>query len=761
MQTISKIVLKHSKLIIVVVILLTLVFGYFATQIQIKAGMADMFPTKNQVVDTFQRVSDLFGGMNFAIIMLEDENILDESTLKKIHSLTSELEQMAGVEGVVSLTNIQEIRGNPLGIEVGRLIEIIPEDEKMLNDLKSKLENSKQYLGSMISEDFSSTIIQVKFVKDLENPDKTITELKGLVKKYTYPERIYFSGNPVVVNDANIAMKSDIQRLIPFVIAIVTIILYISFKTTSGVLLPLATVLISIIWTLGGLALTGRSLSMISVALPVILVSIGSAYAIHVVARYYEELAVDQDITKAIGNSITKVGVAVLIAGATTMAGFSALVFSGLIIIKEFALGTAFGVGVALLISIFFIPAVYLHLPKTSKKRLAKSSSLSLNHLFSKVFFIVSNKGIFILALVTVLIIICSIAIPRLHPETGYLNYFHDNSETKIAADLVDQRFGGSATLDIIIDGDLKNPELLTKMRDFQAEAAQIQGLNNPISMVTLLAAANKALNGDDPAMEVIPTNRKQIAQYLLLLTMSDQDATKDYLTFDEQTTRIQLLMENMPSKQMQAIIERVESLVAKHFGQTYPVEITGMPVLTAEISRIIIHSQIQSIIASVVLAFAITSLLLKSIKRGLFCSLTIALTVIVNFGVMGWLRIPLDIATTMIASVAVGIGIDYGIHIYSRYLEERAERSTELEALKTAIETVGRANLYNALAVTAGFCVLLSSSFPPLVNFGGLTAITMVVSFVTAIFILPTLILLSVKAGQRIKKRVYAPNYE
>lgn len=761
MKTISNLALKHSKMIILIVIILTLVLGYFATQIQIKAGIEDMFPKENETVDRFYRVNDLFGGMNFAIIMLEDENILDKPTLKKIENLTADLEKLAGVEEVVSLTNVKEIRGNPLGIEVGKLIAEFPEDEKTLEKLQNKLINSKQYLGSIISEDFTSTIIQVKFIKKLGNAEKTITELKNLALPYSSPEKMYFSGNPVAVNDANIAMKNDIKKLIPFVIAIVTIILFLSFKSISGVLLPLGTVLISIIWTLGGLALTGRALSMISVALPVLLVSIGSAYAIHVVARYYEELAAGEQVTTALRNATTKVGIAVLIAGTTTMAGFGALVFSGLLIIKEFALSTAFGVGVALLISIFFIPAVYLHLPKPGKKQLNRDSKNRLNILFSKVFSIVSNQGIVIITLVTVLIVICSIAIPGLHPETGYLNYFNNHSETKIAADLVDQRFGGSATLDIVINGDIKNPQLLAKMRDFQDEAEKIPGLNHPISMVTLLEAENKALNGDDPAMEVIPTNRQQIAQYLLLLTMSDQDATKNYLTFDEQTTRIQFLMENMPSKQMQGIIQEVESLIAKHFGDTYPVELTGMPVLTAEISNIIIQSQIQSIIASIVLAFFITSILLKSAKRGLFCSLTIALTVLVNFGVMGWLKIPLDIATTMIASVAVGIGIDYSIHIYTRYLEERAEKSNQIQALKTAIDNVGRANLYNALAVISGFCVLLFSSFPPLVNFGGLTAITMIVSFISAIFLLPTFILLSLKIRQRLKKRAYAPNYE
>jgi len=150
--------------------------------------------------------------------------------------------------------------------------------------------------------------------------------------------------------------------------------------------------------------------------------------------------------------------------------------------------------------------------------------------------------------------------------------------------------------------------------------------------------------------------------------------------------------------------------------------------------------------ISAILFTFLITSLLLRSLKRGFFCSLPIALTVLINFGIMGWFGISLDIATVMVASIAVGIGVDYSIHIFTRYLEEKDKKENEVKALKEAIFTVGRANLYNAIAVIAGFCIILLSSFPPLITFGGLTAITMVVSFIGALIILPSLIMSTIK---------------
>ncbi len=755
MKKVSDFVIKYSKTIITFVVLITIIMGYFVSKIEIQAGIEDMFPDHNPIVQRFNRANDQFGGMTFAVLMMEDDNIIDSETLHKIANLTEELEKISGVEEVVSLTNVDQIKGNLFGIEISQLIKTIPETKIEEDELKEIIMNNDQYSGSLISKDCKATGITVTFGKDLADTLQPVQEIKKVAQSYIGPEKIYFTGNPVIVNDAQESLKGDIFKLLPFVLAIFILILWLSFRRVSGILLPLATVLISIIWTIGALALLNKPLSIISVALPILLVSVGSAYTIHIIARLQEELAAGATGIIAVKNAITHVGIAVLIAGITTIVGFGSLVFSDLVIIKEFALSTAFGIAIALAISIFFVPAVYAHISVKSREKKSAQGNRSLTRGFAWVFNLVSQKSYFVFGVVILMVLISLLGMPRLYPETGYLNYFKADSSTRIAAAIVDQRFGGSGTLDIIIQGDVKDPDLLSRMAEFQDAAVQIDGLNNPISIVTLLRTVNQALNGDDPSMKVIPTTRQQIAQYLLLLNMSGPDATKPYLTFDEQTSRIQFLMENMEGSKIQQALEQVDQLILNHFSDKYQVEVTGMPVLTNEISNLLIRSQIQSIIASILLTFVITSILLKSIKRGLFCCLTIILTVVVNFGVMSWLKVPLDIATTMIASIAVGIGVDYSIHISTRYREEENSKHDPYLAMQNTIQHVGRANLYNAFAVIAGFCVLLLSSFPPIVSFGGLTALTMVVSFSSAIFLLPSLILLKPKATQNYVKKL------
>ena len=740
MEEIYKFVEKFSVPIIIVVLVLTAVMGYFAVQIDIEAGIKDMLPQNSPAVERFEEVSDTFGSLTYTTVMINDENILDQATLNKIESMTKDFSELKGVSDVISLTNIKDIQGGAGGIQVNEFIDEIPEKESQIEILKNRLSEDEQYVGKIFTTDFKNTMLLVKF-ENQEEPETVVSRIRNVIEDYEGPEEMYMAGTPVIVTDATNYMKRDLSRLLPFVIAAIIAVLYISFRSKRGVVLPIITVIISVIWALGIQELLGKSLSIISTVLPVLLVSVGSAYAIHIVARYYEGIEEGYEKDRAVKLSIKNVGIAVIMAGGTTMIGFASLFFSDLVIIQDFALGTTIGVGIALLVSIIFIPAVLINLKVTKKSRNGKELKITQN-IFKGIESLVFKYRKPLLVFVTIIIVGSIIVIPSIKTESNYITYFKKGSTTRVSTNLVDERFGGSQPVEVVIEGNIKNPELLKSMRDFQEEAVKLSYINNAQSMVNVFREENMALNN----IREIPSSQNQIAQYLLLLEMSDKELISNYLTFDYQKNRIQMTMEMVSSTKQKEVLNELEKLTNKYFGEKFKAEITGTPSLSIEINNRIISGQIKSLISAVLFTFVITSLLLKSIKRGFFTTLPIAFTVLVNFGLMGMLNIKLDIATAMIASIAVGIGVDYSIHIFTRFIEENEDLDSSIEALKTSIQTVGRANLYNASAVIVGFIVILLSSFPPLVRFGGLTAFTMVVSFFGALVLLPVLILSAYK---------------
>ncbi len=750
MNRLSHWVSSYSRVIIGIVLVITVVFAYFAIKIDIKAGIKEMFPEQDQAVQTYDHVEALFGGIVYVVMMIEDDQILDQPTLTLVNELSCRFSQIVGVDGVTSLATIKNIRNDDFGIEITNFMENVPQNEAEILRLKEDLQASDNYLGSVISEDFKSTVILVKINTRDSQAESILAEMEEIAGSYQGTERYYITGPTVLASIATDYIKKDLTKLLPFIIGIIILILWLTFRSLRGVVLPLITVLISVIWTVGLLSMIGKSLSMISTVLPVLLVSVGSAYAIHFIARYYEELNHGFGVEQSLDNTIKHVGAAVIMAGGTTIAGFSSLITSPLRIIKEFGLATAFGVGVALIVAITFVPAVLLNLSPPRKLRLTENSWL--NKLFRRISQMISKYRLVIIGLAVLLAVASIIIMPQLKPETNYISYFKQNSSPRVAMEQVDQRFGGAMSLELVIYGDIKNPDLLSRMEIFQQKVEELERVNQCISMVDIFKEENKALHNGDQTMKVIPTTENQIAQYLLLLTLSDEQFIRDYLTFDYGATKIQIKISNASSNQLKQTIGEVKMLVDQYFGENYDIELTGVPVLMSEMMNRVVTSQINSLILSVICAFILTSLFLKSVKYGLFCSLPICLTILLNFGIMGWTGIPLDFATSMIASIAVGIGVDYSIHIFSRYLEEKVEHEDSHQALITAICTVGQANLYNALAVVAGFSVILCSSFSPLVNFGGLTATTMIVSFFGAVLILPAVIIWALQIQQKNK---------
>lgn len=747
MKFIKDFVHQHPKVIIVITILITIFFAYQAEDVQINTDIKKIFPEGDPVVDTFDRVSERYGGAEYVVLMLHDENIMDRESLGHIDEITTKMEQIKGVDKVQSITNIEEIRGQNFTVEVRDFIKDLPATKKEVEKLADKVLTKERYLGTLISKDLKAAIIIAQLKPDLDQ-QHVVSKVKEIRKEADLTEKSYLTGNPVLTKRMADNMKNDILKLFPFVLVVVIGILFTSFQSLRGVLLPIIVVLLSVIWTVGFVAWLGKTLSIVIIVLPVLLVSVGSAYAIHFLARFYEDQLEGLSKSEAITESILKVGIAMIMAGLTTIVGFSSLGLSELMIIKDFGLFTAFGVFVALVMSITFLPAV-LELMRSPKQFLAAERRLILDQIFSSLFKIVQNYNGLVIAVVIIISILSLWVAPQIQPETNYITFFQQGSEIRQANRLVNSKFSGSDSLEIIIDTQetdgIEDPKFLEKVDKLQEELEEIDLLSNTMSVVDLLEEENQALNEGKEEYNRLPN--QGIAQYLLLLS-SDDDLLEDYIDFDYREIRIRAMTANCGSKKTERTLTKVTELVNNQFSSDkYEVTITGIPVLRNILSDMIVSSQIWSLLASIGLAFIIISILLKSPLKGFVCSFPIAVTVLLNFGLMGWTAIPLNVATSMIASIAVGVGVNYNIHCYTRYQEEREKGVSIMESLQVAIRTIGRANYFNAAAVTAGFLVLLFSSFPPLKTFGLLTSITMVVSFLGAMVLLPSLVIV----GQRI----------
>jgi hypothetical protein len=433
----------------------------------------------------------------------------------------------------------------------------------------------------------------------------------------------------------------------------------------------------------------------------------------------------------------------VVMTSLTTAAGFLSLISSLITAQRSLGVFTALGVIFAMLLSLTYIPAMLTRL--TPSAVVHRPGEKALEKGLAKLARGVHRGRVPVLVISALLIIACVMSIPRIKVETIPSKFLGENNPVVKAMNVADRQFGGSAQLAIEVDTStrdgLKDPQVLREMVKLQEDMESIESAHHAVSLADIVREMNQKFHADDPSYYVIPDDRRLVAQLLLLFTFQGGDlgqlARSDFSSgeviarvpfsstaqLEGLTRRVQEHLKELPTTPK---LEEVDALRA--FASLY----TKMPI-----------SQVLSLAISAAAAALIVMLLMWSVVAGLICIIPLILTVLINFGFMAYSGIPLDLATLMVASTAIGIGIDYAIHFVSRFRIE-ATRSERLEEAFTAtMRTEGKAISYNAIVVALGFAVLLGSSFHGLVNVGILISLTMAVSALSAFTVIPTMLII------------------
>jgi len=331
--------------IIIIVFLGTVYFGYKLKNLSIDADILRSLPDDDPDAALLKKIGENFGGNNMGVIILETDNVYQTDVLEHIRSITDTVSTIEGISSVSSLTNIINIRGSDFGIEIGQLVDEyeLPDTEEELQLLERNVLSNEMYRGNIVSNDGTSTLIIFTLLEgaDVNSVAKTVI---SKTESLDLPENIFYIGSPMLVTYISDLMKNDLVRLFPIAIILIIIILLFSFRSAPGVILPLLTAIVSIVWSLGTMSVLGIKMSMISNNIPIILLAVGSAYTIHVLNRINQLRITDRD--KAISKALAYVMIPVILASITTAIGFVSFIFGAYLrMIVEFGIFSAARVG--------------------------------------------------------------------------------------------------------------------------------------------------------------------------------------------------------------------------------------------------------------------------------------------------------------------------------------------------------------------------------------------------------------------------------
>ena len=918
----TKTFFKHPWIIIAACLALTGVLGFFVTSLGIDNSIRQFLPQKDASYTRLEKTEDQFGSMIVIGVSLEANKgqFITPENIEIVRNITDRALELSQVDDVDSLTHIDYVCESDGSISASQLIpDSYTGTAEDIEQIKERLaEWSEMYNRVIINDDGTATQMQITVhspsaeekaelkMTDAERQQKVLEEVRAIVEEETKGHDVKYEifGDPVVAESARSFMLKDLAFLIPLVIIVVLLSLFFSFKTLDGTLLPLITVVMATVWTVGIMAAFNVTFTIVSSVIPVALIAVGSAYGIHVLTHYYVACeAINGEVTKesyreAVFNGLHEVMSAVLLAGVTTVVGFISLVSSPIEPLHSFAIFTAVGVAISLLLSITFIPALLLckdikkvnvksnKVDKLTEKVKAKlerarrlaggkdSKEASGNTLYNIYHFFCGSKPrlvVFILAITGLSVV----GLRMLHIDTAIVNYFPESCDLRQGINYIDRQFAGTNSLYFNIEGqekgDLTNPEILKAVDDMQEYLSDnFDGIGKIVSFTTFIkrinqvwhvpstqniettteasdsgvaggeladfgsfddiagfgteesfgdfgdfgftddSAATDADSGADTSSQVPADWKDPNEEYLAKLSAPvtteeviamlnrayveagakkatpekmlkvierdynfngmayyeiPYDASKypvvsredlkgvinGYLTLlsgslgrfvdddmNPKIMRVQCQLRNHSTEETGAIIAAAKEYAAKHFPEGYTIEATGAGEMEYTMTKMIVSSQVQSLLISLVSVFIIISIAFKSGFAGLLGAVPLALTILLNYMVMGFTGINLDLVTSIIASVAVGVGIDYTIHFLTTYKEERA-KSDDLDFVtRETFRKSGHGIVTNAVAVGLGFLVLCFSKFIVLRYIGVLVAIVMFTSSILAMTIIP-----------------------
>ena len=734
----SKGIVAKKWLIIALVLIATLFFGNEIRSLKIDADIVRSLPDEDPDAKLLKKIGKNFGGNNMGVIILETDNIYQTSVLEHIQIITDTLANIDGITTVSSLTNIINIKGGDYGIEIGKLVDEyeLPESPKDFQLLRNNILNNEMYKGSIVSEDETSTLI----IFSLDNDSDVTTVAKNVIQKteaLNLPEKLYYIGSPMLVTYISDLMRKDLTNLLPLAFLVIAFILFLSFRSISGVLLPLLIAFISIIWSLGSMAFLGIKMSMISNNIPIILLAIGSAYTIHVINRINK--VSQSKKTDVISTALAFVLIPLILAALTTIIGFVSFIFGAyLSMIVNFGIFTALGTLFASLLSIFFVPSILEAVHYKSKKTIKQSENSFLTNYFLKpINALLIKKPKTILVFWMVLIAISIVGMSSIKRSVDIQEYFKKDNPTRLAENIMIEKFGGTKPIFVHFKANMQSPKVLKTMIQTSEYMEKSPDVYTSMSIAKLIAEINLNITNT----RGIPNKIEQIEQLWFLL--EGNEVLNRFVNEDLTEGIIISKFKSPDNESKKEFAKYMREFIANNSSEDCKIEITGMPFVDITMDQSLINSQIGSILIAILFVIILVGIILRSWTSGLYASIPIIATIILLFGFMGLSGISLNIATVLVASVALGIGIDYSIHIISHFNESYKKSQDLYKSIQESILISGNAIIINVISVSAGFLILVFSEMVPLQYFGFLIALSMVSSCLGALTLLPSILIL------------------
>lgn len=744
-------VIRFRWYIVILIPILTFAMATQLKHLEFEGSYRIWFGEESKILKDYDEFRSVFGNDDAIGVIFKDENgIMNPKALHVIDNITNKLWQTHYIARVDSLTNYQYIHASeddPDDIIVGDFIEDI--DSLTPQELKEKAKiilNEDPVVGRIISQDGKTTMIVARMTPKAGDDPEVSKKLKEAVEKIVEEEKqsgykFHLSGGPVL-NMAFITLgEHDAKTFTPIVLLISMILLWIIFRRPSGMLLSICVVIFTFLIVLSVQVLLGYRLNNFTANMPIFVVAIGIADAMHLFWIYLIGRRKGLDNHEAIHYSVKKNFLPILFTSLTTAVGFASLAISNVIPIKTLGIATANAAILAFVLTILFVPAMLAIInPKVKAKELKKEKEKtgSFAHTYAR--FIIKNDVRIIFASVIIFGFI-GLGLAHVKVDSNTVRYFKEDVPFRQSIHFIQDNLTGPMAYEIIVDSKqkdgIKSPEFMNTVERFYKEYKErFPDVRHVSSLTDVVKKFNEVMNNS----KTIPDDQNLIAQYLLLYSMSLPQGMEinDKRDVFEQFLRITSAVNVVNTSLDLEMIKWIEDWWSK---TEYSALTNGQTVMFAHMQHDVTATLIDSILLAITAVSIMMILIFKNLRMLPLFIIPNILPIILVVGAMGWLNITIDIGVAISGAIIIGVAVDDTIHFFVKYTEARRRGDNVEKSLEYVMQYAGSAIIFTTIILCMAFMIFAFSQFLPNVNFGIVTAIALLIAVLVDLLMLPAIL--------------------
>ncbi len=669
---------------------------------------------------------------------------LDAVSLKMSYDVARRLMASAVVRGVDSPATTAILARQPLGFPAMRVMVRDGVIAKDIDDLRRQALEDPSWLGRIVSADAKTGALVVHL---RDSASATAVEVFSRLREAVAPyEEIGFDyafvGGPVEFVVAGADLEANTRRIVPVMVGLIAIALLVLFGSLAAAAVALLAVGIAIIWTLGLMGWLGWPQNSLTQILPPLVLVIGVCDAIHLLGRY---AALDRTSSPpdAIRRAASEVAAACWMTSATTIAGFASLATSGLESIARFGVVAGFAVAAALVLTFVAVPLLVSRMPRSWFVPHGYGSGWQ--RALAGVATFATGKGkAWILGAALGAAVLASLGLRGLRVDATFEDLYGKDSDVVRWVETTAQRLRAPESIEI----ELRPPPMTSGVHAagfdvanrIQEWASHRNGLGRSLSVVDAMRRLNELLHRDDLPLDPAGDDKGRPSSIYRLLRNRDPGVTDELVDSSRGSLRVSIETTKLPQEELRQLILDASTEIEATLPEGWAATLTGPAIVISRMIDAIRSTQLRSFVLAAVAVFAMVSLFFRSIAFGFMAMVPTALPVVVTLGAMGWLGIPLDIGTAMVASVILGLAVDDAIHLITRYAEARKRGGSAPEAARRAVLHTGRALATTSLALAIGFLTLGLSSWDSIASFGVIAAVSVLTALLAALFVLPAI---------------------